>query len=150
MLCPASECGKSPDSRCCWQYCWCWLAVAAVCADNHMYKVWLAVLFDAWCITVHRVVRAHAMCCVVDRTVLEQRRRTHGRRLWRSETERSPTSHTMLIRATNLSNQVTLKQFIKLTFWPFEIVYLVKSFKYWSRPTQSAGLFGLLCRLERV
>ena len=44
-----------------------------------------------------------------------------------------PTSH-MLIRATNLSalinlsNQVTLKHLKKLAFWPFEIVYLVKSF----------------------
>ena len=35
MLCRTSKCGESQDSRRCWEYCWCWLAVAAE-ADNHV------------------------------------------------------------------------------------------------------------------
>ena len=138
MLCRTSRCGESPDSRLglrCWEYCWCWLDVAAE-ADNNVYKVWLAVLLT-------RVVYG----CTCPRCVLcgwQDRGWAVTQDAWTTPVTVTlrgrPTSHTILIRATtctSLSNQVTLKQFIKLTCRSFEIVYLLKSFKYWS--TQSAA-----------
>ena len=50
------------------------LAVAAVRTITcSLYKVLAGCAVDAWCITVYSIVRAHALFCVVDRTVVDQR-----------------------------------------------------------------------------
>ena len=36
LLCRTSKCGESPDSRRCWEYCWCWFLAVSAEADNHV------------------------------------------------------------------------------------------------------------------
>ena len=53
MLCRTSKCGESPDSRCCWEYCWCWLLAVSTEADNHvcctvLYVAYMPTLCSVW------------------------------------------------------------------------------------------------------